>query len=105
MLNRMDLAAIRKDARFLVAVNGAIFPRTFPELVHYLHVFFGDVVALVVTDLLVHADIEGGAVQIRRHDVPSYAALGEMIQGRKPAREKVRRFEHKLGATEMVATS
>jgi len=46
--------------------------------------------ALVVRELMVEAEVAGGAVQVGGDDVPADAALGEVVQGSELPREAVR---------------
>ncbi|MEY9549382.1 hypothetical protein ABIF67_003447 [Bradyrhizobium japonicum] len=101
MIDAMNLARIGEDAARPVAQNGVVLPAAFPELVDHLHIFVGDVVAVVVSGLLVLAGAARGAVEIAGDDVPADPSLGEMVERRHPPRERVGRFEGQVtGDTE-----
>ena len=72
------MAGSAKIPRF-VALDGAVLPASFPELVADLEIFLGDLVVLVVIHLPDEANILGAAVEIRGDNVPGRAALGQMI--------------------------
>jgi hypothetical protein len=52
MVDRMYLGRIGVDAARLVVDDGVVVPALFPQLVDDVEVFVGQVVALVVTQLL-----------------------------------------------------
>ena len=58
----MHLRGIGEDAARAVAHHGVVLPAAFPELVDDLHVFVGDVVAVVMRGLAVHADAPRAAL-------------------------------------------
>ena len=86
------MAGSAKIPRF-VALDGAVLPASFPELVADLEIFLGDLVVLVVIHLPDEANILGAAVEIRGDNVPGRAALGQMIEGREAAGEGIGVFE------------
>ena len=88
----MHLCRIGEDAARPVAQRGVILPASFPELVDHLHIFVGDIVAVVMRGLLVLAGAAGGAVEIAGDDVPADPAFGQMIERRHPPRERVGRL-------------
>ena len=92
VLDAMHLARIGKDAARAVAQHGVVLPAAFPELVDHLHIFIGDVVAVVMRGLLVLAGAARGAVEIAGHDVPADPALGQVVERRHPARERIGRL-------------
>ena len=71
MPDAMHLGRIGEDAARAVAQRRVVFPASFPELVDDLHIFVGDVVAIVMRGLLVLAGAARGAVEIAGHDVPA----------------------------------
>ena len=92
-MNLMNLVGPREDAIVAVAHHRVVLPASFPQLVHDLHVFVGDVVAMVVRVLRVHPHPLGRAVEVAGHDVPSDPPARQMVQRRHPAREWIRRLE------------
>ena len=71
MDDAMHLRRIGEDAARAVAHSGVVFPASFPELVDHFHIFVGDVVAIVMTGLLVLAGAFGRAVEIAGDDIPA----------------------------------
>src|SRR5437879_4201013 len=92
MLDAVNTRRLGEDAARLVALYGVVFPAAFPQLVDDLHVFFGDIVAVVMGVLAGLAHALGGAVEIAGDDVPADAAIGEVIEGRHPAGEWIGRL-------------
>src|SRR6516162_8485835 len=90
--NLVHLGWIGEDARFPIATSGALLPASFPELVDHLHVFLGHSVALVMSELIDEAHRFGGAFEVPGHDVPADPSLGEMVERRHAASERVRRL-------------
>ena len=93
----MDLRRIGEDAPGAVAKNGIVLPASLPQLVADLHIFVGDVVAIIVRALAAKTDILRAAIEIGRDDVPPCAALCQMVEGREAARERVGVLEGKRG--------
>lgn len=96
MIDAMNFCGVGKDAALAVPQHGVVLPAAFPELVDDLHVFVGDLVAVVVPGLLVLAGAARGTVEVAGDDVPADAALGEVIERRHPPRERVGRLEGQI---------
>src|ERR1700689_5445530 len=64
MADRMDLVRIGEDAPGAVAQHRAVLPASFPQLVADLHIFVGDVIAVVVRALASEANVLRSAVEI-----------------------------------------
>ncbi|MNT34784.1 hypothetical protein D3C72_1707830 [compost metagenome] len=62
MVDRMDSGRIGVDAACLVVDDGVVIPALFPQLVDDVQVFVGQVVALVVAQLLAQAQVARRAV-------------------------------------------
>jgi hypothetical protein len=92
MSDAMHLVRPREHALCAVAQHRPVFPAALPQLVHDLHVFFGNFVARVVIWLSRKPNALGGAAEISGDDVPADTAAGQMIKRRKPARQHVRMF-------------
>ena len=92
VLDAMHLGWIGEDAARTIAQHRVVFPASFPELVDHLHIFVGDIVAVVMRGLLVLAGAARRAVEIAGHDVPADPALGQMVERRHPPRERVGRL-------------
>ena len=92
VLDAMHLRRIGEDAARAIAQHRVVLPASFPELVDQLHIFVGDVVAVVMRGLLVLAGAAGGAVEIAGHHVPADPALGQMIERRHSPRERIGRL-------------
>ena len=90
--NPMDARRISEHSGFAITQYGAVFPTAFPELVDDLHIFLGHVVTAVVFRLLRHSHAAGGAVEIAGDDVPADAPLGQVIERRHAACERIGRF-------------
>ena len=104
----MHLRGIGEDAARAVAQHRVVFPAAFPELVDHLHILLGDGVAVVMRGLPVLPGAARGAVEIAGDDVPSDAALGEMVERRHAARERVGRLERQVAGdaeAEMLVTA
>ncbi|KGD50980.1 hypothetical protein DP43_5012 [Burkholderia pseudomallei] len=86
------LVGPREHARGAVADHGVVVPAPLPELVDHFHVVVGARVAVVVPDLPREPHAARGAVEIARHDVPADAAFRQVIEGRHPPCEQVRRL-------------
>ncbi|CUJ73486.1 Uncharacterised protein [Achromobacter sp. 2789STDY5608633] len=80
------------DARAPVGAHRAVVPAAFPQLVGHLQELVGAVVALVVRDLFRQAHGARRALQVAGDDVPADAAIGQVVQRRKAARQQVRRL-------------
>ena len=93
----MDLRRIGEDAPGAVAEHRIVLPASFPQLVADLHIFVGDVVAIVVRALAAKTNILRAAIEIGGDDVPAGAALGQMVERREAARERVGVLEGKRG--------
>jgi hypothetical protein len=91
--NLMNLLGMREDTRVAVAHDRAIFPTAFPQLVHNRHVLVADLVADVVPGLVDTTDAAGCAVEISSDDIPSDAPVGEVVQARHAAGERIGRLE------------
>ena len=76
-----------------VAEYRVALPRALPELVEHRQVFVGVVVAVVVRELIVVAHVARGRRQVAGHHVPADPALGQMVQRRQSARERIRMLE------------
>ena len=61
--------------------DGVVLPRSLPQLVADLEVLRGDVVPLVVRNLLPGTEVAGGAVGVGGDQVPADAAVGQVVQG------------------------
>ena len=96
MRDRMHLRRVGEDAARTVAQDGGVFPAALPELVDQLHIFIGDLVAVVMRGLLVLAGAARGAVEIAGHHVPADPSLGEVIERRHPPRERIGRLERQV---------
>ena len=64
MLNLMDFFGLSKKFFGSVANDRVILPTTFPELVTNLHVFVGDLVAVIVLVLVVQPKVARSAIEI-----------------------------------------
>ena len=82
----------REHALRAVAQRRPVFPAAFPQLVDDLHVFLSDFVARVVLRLAREPDALGGAVEISGDHIPADTPAGQMIERRKPARQRIRMF-------------
>lgn len=91
----MHLGRIGEQAPGPVAQDRVILPASLPQLVADLHIFVGNVVAVIVRALAREADVLRAAVKIGGDDVPACAPLGQMIEGRETAGECVRMLEGK----------
>ena len=80
-----------------VAQHRVVLPAAFPELVDHLHIFVGDVVAVVMPGLLVLAGGLGRAVEIAGHHVPADPPFGEVVERRHPPRERIGRLVGQVG--------
>ena len=92
VFHAVDAGGISIDPGIAVKLDCAVFPASFPELVHNLHVFLGDVVTAVVLRLLSEAHAACGAVEITGDDVPADAAFRQVIERRHAAGERIGRF-------------
>src|SRR5579859_1779304 len=79
VVDAMNFRRVGKNAARAVAQCRVMFPASFPELVDDIHIFVRDLVAVVVSCLLVLAGAFRRAVEIAGDDVPSDTPLGEMI--------------------------
>ena len=97
VLDAMDFFRIGENAARAIAQRRIVFPASFPELVDDFHVFVGDVVAVVVTGLLVLAGAFRGAVEIAGDDIPPHASFREMIERRHAPGERIGRLVGEIG--------
>ncbi len=70
----MDLRRIGIEMVGAIPQYGAVVPACFPKLVDNIHIFVGEIVAIVMGHLAIKANGAGGAVEIARDDVPADAA-------------------------------
>ncbi len=89
----MNPVRIGKDPALPVAQHGAVLPASLPQLVDHLHVVLGHGIARVVAGLLALAHALRGAVQVAGDDVPADAPVGQMVQRRHAAGERIGRLE------------
>src|SRR5262249_58794922 len=85
MDDAVDLLRPGEDSAGAVAQDGVVLPASLPQLVDYLHIFLGDLVAQVMGALPLEAGALGGAVEIAGDDVPADAALGQVVERRHAA--------------------
>ena len=83
----VNLRRVGVDARLLVGDDGVIVPRAFPELVGDVDIFRGPLVALVVRNDAVEAEVLRRVVADAGDDVPADAAIAQMVEGRDLAGE------------------
>ena len=93
----MHFRGIGEDSARAVAQRRVVLPTAFPELVDNLHIFVGDVVAVVMPGLFVLAGAFRGAVEIAGDDVPADPSFGEMVERRHPPRERIGRLVGQVG--------
>ena len=94
MVDAVDLGRVGVDP-LLVDLDRVGLPAALPELVDDLHEVVGHVVALVVRN---HRPAERRRRRLRgagRHDVPAHPAVGDLVDGREPARERVRLLDER----------
>ena len=87
--NGMNFGGVGKYAAILVANHRLVFPTMFPKFIDDIQIFVGEVVAIVMGDLLGHAEIARGAIEIAGDDIPADSPVGEMIERRHAARERI----------------
>ena len=87
MADLVNLARVAEDPSATVAEHRAVLPTAFEELVEHLWVFVGIVVAAVVVELGLLAEVARAAFQVGGHYVPADPALGQVVQGRESAGE------------------
>src|SRR6266705_6011506 len=87
-----DLRRVGEDPARPVALDRILFPATLPESVDHLHVFLGDLVTLVVAGLRPQSHAGGGAVEIAGDDIPAGPALGQVVERRHAAGERIGRL-------------
>jgi hypothetical protein len=92
VLDAVDLRRIGEDAMLPVALDGALFPAALPQLVDDIHVFFGDVIALVVAGLHAEPHPGGGAVEVAGDDVPAGPAPCQVVERRHAAGQRIGRL-------------
>ena len=82
----MDLGGISEQSALAVPPHRIMLPALFPKLIADLHVFFGQVVTVVMPGLLIETEVAGSTIQVSRNNVPCESALGQMIECRSSAR-------------------
>ena len=75
----MDLLGMRKDAIVTIPDHGVFFPASLEKLVQHFNIFRCHFIAVRVLAQAAFTDILRAAFQIRRDDIPSHAAFGEVI--------------------------
>src|ERR1700753_4167372 len=93
MDDTLNFAWIGEDPRVTVAAHRVIRPACLPELVDEFHIFFGNIVAIVMRRLPSLAGGLGCTVEIAGDDVPSDATLCQMIERRHAPRKQEGRLE------------
>ncbi len=96
VLHTVHLRRIGEDAARDVADRGVVLPAAFPELVDQLHIFVGELVAVVMRGLLVLAGAARRRIEIAGHHVPADPAIGQVVERRHPSRERVGRLEGEI---------
>ena len=82
-LDAVQLLRVGVQAPRAVAPFGVVVPAVLPEPQARVEEVIGGVVALVVRELLRHAEqLVGGGLGASRDDVPADAAVGEPVEGR-----------------------
>jgi len=90
--DRMDFTRVGENSAFTVAQYRVFIPGAFPQFVGYVQKLIGDVIAFIVGDLLLEAQIDRRAVEVRGHHVPGHATFGQVVEGREFSRQGVRLF-------------
>ena len=80
VVDRVHLGGVGVDSALPVLDDGAILPRTLPELVDDLHEFIGEVVALVVSQLARVAQVPRGGFEVAGDNVPADAPACEVVK-------------------------
>ena len=78
--------------RSTVVRDRVVVPRALPQLVEHVEVLVGELVAAVVRDLAVEAEVACGVRQVARDDVPAEPPLREVVEGRRASSERERRL-------------
>ena len=78
----MHAGRVGVDSARRVADDGAVLPRVLPELVDHIHIFVGAVIALVVREVVFKPEIVERVLQVRGHDIPGDAPIGQVVQRR-----------------------
>lgn len=79
VLNLGDSRRVIRDATFGIPLDGVVCPRTVPEPVNHVHVFVGDLIALIVRHEILSESLRSGLGPAGHH-VPGDAPFGEMIE-------------------------
>ena len=93
----MNHVAPCEDAVRGVAHDRAILPATLPELVDDLHIFVGEIVAIIMGQIGLHAHGARRAVLKARDHIPAHAAMGQVIERREAPRQQVGLLEGEIG--------
>jgi len=80
VMNRPHAIGMRETALRLATDKGVIGPAAFPQLVAHLEELIGDIIAVIVPDHRVQAEVPRSAWKIRGHDIPGDAPTGEMVE-------------------------
>jgi hypothetical protein len=80
VIDLVDLRRIRVHAGLFVRAQGILVPGALPQLVGHVDVLFGDLVAQVVLDQLVVAEVSVGVVGETGDDVPAESSFGVVVE-------------------------
>ena len=97
VVHAVDSCGIGIDAIRAIAQHRAVFPAALPQLVDQLHVFVGQVVAVVVRGLAGQAGGMRRAVEVAGDDIPADAPASQVVQRRHPACKQEGRFVSEVG--------
>ena len=80
MTDSMDLSGISENTFLPIPFDCVSIPAPFPKLVADFHIFFCQLIAIVMLSLLIKAEIPSSALQIAGNRIPAKTAFGQVIE-------------------------
>src|ERR1700722_5073116 len=85
----MDLSRISENTFLSISFDCVSVPAPLPELIADFHVFFRQLIAIVMLSLLIEAKVSSSALQIAGDHIPAKTTFGQVIERRGSPGERI----------------